>query len=58
MVLVGIVEIAEWLEVERGTVDKWRQRAVLPDAEWVVSGTPIWRWSTIRLWAASTGRLP
>ena len=54
--LVGIVEVADRLGVERATVDKWRQRRIMPDAEWVVSGTPIWRWSTIRRWAEATGR--
>jgi len=56
--LVGIVEIAARLAVDRGTVDKWRWRGVLPDPDWVVSGTPVWRWSTVRMWATMTGRLP
>lgn len=56
MRLVGIIEIAQMLSVRRGTIDAWRNRGQLPEPEWVVSGTPIWRAETIGAWAASTGR--
>jgi len=54
--LVGPVEIAERLGVERATVDKWRQRRVLPDPAATISGSPIWKWGEIVEWASRTGR--
>jgi len=54
---VGIVEIAERLDVVRDTVDKWRERGLLPDADYTVGGRPAWEWSTIEAWAVETGRL-
>lgn len=52
---VGLAGIAERLGVQRGTVDQWRQRGVLPKED---GDGPSWRWSTIHEWADSTGRLP
>jgi len=49
-------EIAERLGVERATVDKWRQRRVLPDPAATISGSPIWKWGEIVEWASRTGR--
>lgn len=54
---VGIVEIAERLDVQRATVDKWRTRGLLPEPWLVISGTPIWEWNEIGAWAQVTGRL-
>ena len=40
--VVGIVEIAAALNVQRATVDQWRQRGILPAAPWQVGGRPAW----------------
>lgn len=56
--LVGLVEIADLLEVERQTPRAWRLRGVLPDPDYVISGTPVWRRATIERWARDTGRWP
>ncbi len=55
--LVGLSEIAERLNVLRGTVDQWRHRNVLPAPDYDLQAGPIWWWSTIRRWAEQTGRL-
>lgn len=55
---VGIVEIADRLQMARSTVDQWATRGLLPERDWTVGGRPAWRWATIREWAARTGRLP
>lgn len=54
---VGLVEIAELLQVRRSTVDQWGQRGLLPPREWTVGGRPAWRLSVIVAWAHDTGRL-
>lgn len=56
--LVGTEEIAEMLEVERRTVNVWKQRGRLPDPYAVISGTPIWLRDDVHAWAAETNRLP
>lgn len=53
--LVGYSEIAERLGVSRRTVETWRQREILPEPEWIVSGSPIWRGATITRWTEKTG---
>lgn len=54
---VGLDEIGDRLGVQRGTVDRWRQRRVLPPPEpTTVGGRPWWRWDRIRAWAFETGR--
>ena len=56
--LVGLLEIADRLGVAHQTVRQWRRRGLLPAPSWVVSGVPIWEWTTIRTWAQTTGRAP
>ncbi len=58
MRLVGIGEIAELLNVKRGTVGQWRHRGVLPDPDQMLLVTPVWWETTIIKWAKETGRLP
>ena len=54
---VGIKEIAERLGVQRGTVDRWLQRKLLPEPRWQVGGRPAWDWSDVKVWAEQSGRL-
>ncbi len=53
---VGLAEIADRLGVERCTVDKWRNRGLLPEPRWTVGGRPAWAWADIAAWAFETGR--
>ena len=57
MRLVGIGEIAELLNVKRGTVGQWRHRGLLPPPDQMLKITPVWWESTIIAWAKKTGRL-
>jgi len=54
---VGTAELAVRLGVERSTVYQWRRRGLMPEPDLVLSGTPVWEWSTVEQWAAATGRL-
>lgn len=56
--LVGTEEIAAMLEVERRTVNVWKQRGRLPDPFATISGTPIWLRADVVAWAKSTDRWP
>lgn len=56
--IVGLAEIAERLDVQRATVDQWRQRRLLPEPAWTVGGRPAWPWQVIDRWAAAHGRQP
>ena len=42
MNLVGIQEIAQMLQVDRSTVISWRHHGKLPEADYILSGVPIW----------------
>jgi len=53
---VGLAEIAERMNVSRYTVDKWRQRDLLPEPRWTVGGDPAWNWPDIHRWARDTDR--
>lgn len=56
---LGGAEVADLLEVKRGTVRIWQFRGVFPPPDWAsVNGLPAWRRSTILRWARRTGRLP
>jgi hypothetical protein len=54
---VGAAEIADRLGVKPQTVHTWRQRNLMPEPRWSVSGQPAWEWSEIQEWAKRTGRL-
>jgi len=54
---VGAAEIAERLGVRAQTVHTWRQRKLMPEPRWTVSGLPTWDWNEIEEWARRTGRL-
>lgn len=55
---VGLLEIADHLHVAHNTVKSWRQRELLPDPRWTVSGAPAWDWELdIIPWARKTGRI-
>lgn len=53
---MGLAEIAQRMGVERGTVDQWRHRGLLPEPRWTVGGRPAWDWSDIAAWAKDTNR--
>lgn len=55
--LAGLKELAALCAVEPGTVYHWRTQRILPEPDWTVSGTPIWRAETLEQWARATGRL-
>jgi len=57
MVPVGLAEIAAELGVRRVTVDRWRQRDLLPEPRWTVGGRPAWSLHDILRWARETDRL-
>ena len=49
--LVGRREIADRAGTTPALVDAWRRRHLdFPAPEWVVSGTPLWRWSDVEAW--------
>ena len=54
--VVGLAEIAARLDVERGTVDQWKYRGLLPGPKWTVGGRPAWDWRDVVKWANETGR--
>lgn len=57
--LVGRQEIAERIGVTVAGIDTWRRRyPTFPEPLLVLSGTPIWRWSTVAAWAHATPRRP
>lgn len=62
VVPVGIVEIAERLDVASDTVQKWRVRLAdtdtpFPEPRGVVGGTtPWWHWGDVQRWAKKAGR--
>jgi hypothetical protein len=51
------LEIATRLGVKPQTVHTWRQRGIVPEPRWTVSGQPAWDWPEIEEWARRTGRL-
>lgn len=56
---VGLTELADHLQVKRGTVDQWQARDLLPPPRWTVGGRPAWDWTAdIIPWATATGRMP
>lgn len=54
---LGGREVAAFLNVRPRTVNQWRFRRRLPEADLVLRATNLWRRSTILRWAGDTGRL-
>lgn len=54
---VSIAEIASRLGVKKDTVNKWRQRGLLPVPTFELAVGPVWEWAYVKRWAESTGRL-
>lgn len=56
--LVGLAEVARMFGVSRNTAQGWRRPTVgvLPPAELILSGSPLWRVPTIVSLASRTGR--
>lgn len=55
--VVGISEVADRLGVQRATVDRWRQRGLMPAPTWDLAGGPVWLWADVQVWAKNSGRL-
>lgn len=56
---VGVIEIAQRLDVQDRTVHMWLYRGLLPPAEYdSINGSRAWEWTTILRWAGDTGRIP
>lgn len=53
---IDVPAVAARMGVQVDTVWKWRQRAVLPIEDGIVSGAPWWWPETIDEWAKETGR--
>ena len=53
---VGLVDIARRLDLNLGTPKKWKDRGLLPEPRWHVSGGPVWDWSDIAVWLEGSGR--
>lgn len=49
--------VAEVLEMKHQTIRSMRKDRVLPPADEILLGRPLWRPATIVFWAAETGRL-
>lgn len=57
--VLGLMEVAELLGVDKRTPHAWNYRGLLPEADHpAVNGSMAWERSTIVRWAAATGRLP
>lgn len=51
--LMDLPAIAALMGVKPRTANAWRDRGVLPEPEFKLSGRPGWRRSTIEAWARS-----
>jgi len=57
--VLGLAEMAVFLEVGKRTPYAWRARDLLPRPDHEsVNGSPAWDRATLVGWAARTGRLP
>ena len=56
--ILGVHEVADLLDCHRVTVHKWLTAGKMPAPDQQLAAGPVWRESTIRRWAESTGRLP
>ena len=52
---VGLTEIAARLGVPKRTAYTWKNRGLLPEPRWTVSGWPAWNWPDIQSWAEEGG---
>lgn len=55
--IVGMVEIARMLKVEKATAWRWNGRGLLPEPFDTVSRVPLWMRADIEGWAVATGRM-
>jgi hypothetical protein len=57
--VLGLIEIAELLDVDKRTPHAWFYRGLMPDPDHeAINGSRAWDRATIVRWAAKTGRLP
>lgn len=67
--VLGLAEVGALLGMKRASVENRRGRDnmarragetgdhLFPIPDWIISGTPVWKPSTIRRWARRTGRM-
>lgn len=55
--LLGVREVADFLDVKPRTVNQWVFRRLLPEPDVALHATSLWKRSTILRWAGDTGRL-
>jgi hypothetical protein len=54
---VGLFEIGKRLDVKQGTLDRWCQFGLLPEARWTIGGQRAWCWRCdVEPWARRWGR--
>lgn len=56
--ILGRTEIADLLQVQRGTVNRWIQRKVIPAPDYRLAAGNLWLRATIERWARETQRWP
>ncbi len=57
--VLGLIEIAELLDVDKRTPHAWFYRGLMPEPDHAtINGSRAWDRGTVVAWAARTGRLP
>jgi hypothetical protein len=52
--LLDLTAVAELFEVNKGTVQKWRTRGILPPPDVELAMGPIWVRATVEQWGLAT----
>ena len=57
--VLGLIEIADLLDVDKRTPHAWFYRGLMPEPDHQsVNGSRAWERASVIAWAAKTGRLP
>lgn len=56
--VIGISELAEFLEVAERTPHSWGHRGLLPPQDFIVNGHRAWYRETIIRWSVNRGKVP